>query len=68
MQIETRALTLQDYDELVITMKRAYPQMSESIWSKKSIEKLTRIFPKGQICITVDGKTGCCSTLHYCEL
>ncbi len=56
MQIETRALTLQDYDELVITMKRAYPQMSESIWSKKSIEKLTRIFPKGQICITVDGK------------
>ncbi|REC79127.1 carbon-nitrogen hydrolase [Chryseobacterium elymi] len=56
MQIETRALTLQDYDELVVTMKRAYPQMSESIWSKKSIEKLTRIFPKGQICITVDGK------------
>ncbi|KFF26385.1 carbon-nitrogen hydrolase family protein [Chryseobacterium vrystaatense] len=56
MQIETRALSLQDYDELVITMKRAYPQMSESIWSKKSIEKLTRIFPKGQICITVDGK------------
>ncbi|MGC5743916.1 nitrilase-related carbon-nitrogen hydrolase [Chryseobacterium sp. NFX27] len=56
MQIETRALSLQDYDELVVTMKRAYPQMSESIWSKKSIEKLTRIFPKGQICITVDGK------------
>ncbi|PIF45184.1 putative amidohydrolase [Chryseobacterium sp. 52] len=56
MQIETRALSLQDYDELVITMKRAYPQMSESIWSKRSIEKLTRIFPKGQICITVDGK------------
>jgi len=56
MQIETRPLTVQDYDELVITMKRAYPQMSESIWSKKSIEKLTKIFPKGQICITVDGK------------
>ncbi|CAD0225262.1 carbon-nitrogen hydrolase family protein [Chryseobacterium sp. D764] len=56
MQIETRPLTVQDYDELVVTMKRAYPQMSESIWSKKSIDKLTRIFPKGQICITVDGK------------
>lgn len=56
MQIETRPLTVQDYDELVVTMKRAYPQMSESIWSKKSIEKLTKIFPKGQICITVDGK------------
>ncbi|REC46423.1 carbon-nitrogen hydrolase family protein [Chryseobacterium pennipullorum] len=56
MQIETRPLSIQDYDELVVTMKRAYPQMSESIWSKKSIEKLTKIFPKGQICITVDGK------------
>ncbi|MGL6129533.1 GNAT family N-acetyltransferase [Chryseobacterium artocarpi] len=56
MQIETRPLTVQDYDELAETMKRAYPQMSESIWSKKSIEKLTRIFPNGQICITVDGK------------
>ncbi len=55
MQIETRPLTVQDYDELAQTMKRAYPQMSESIWSKK-IEKLTRMFPDGQICITVDGK------------
>lgn len=56
MQIETRTLTTQDYPELVETMKRAYPQMSEYVWSKKSIEKLTKIFPKGQICITVDGK------------
>ncbi|AZA83036.1 carbon-nitrogen hydrolase [Chryseobacterium lactis] len=56
MQIETRPLNVQDYDELAQTMKRAYPQMSESIWSKKSIEKLTRMFPDGQICITVDGK------------
>jgi predicted amidohydrolase len=56
MQIETRALTVADYPELVETMKRAYPQMSEYVWSKKSIEKLTTLFPKGQICITVDGK------------
>ncbi len=56
MQIETRALTVVDYPELVETMKRAYPQMSEYVWSRRSIEKLTTIFPKGQICITVDGK------------
>jgi predicted amidohydrolase len=56
MQIETRTLTVQDYDGLVETMRRAYPQMSEYVWSKKSIEKLTKIFSKGQICITVDGK------------
>lgn len=30
--------------------------MSESIWSKKNIEKFTKIFSKGQICITVNGK------------
>lgn len=56
MQIETRALTVADYPELVETMKRAYPQMSEYVWSRRSIEKLTTIFQKGQICITVDGK------------
>lgn len=56
MQIETRPLTVEDYPGLVETMRRAYPQMSEYVWSKKSIEKLTRIFPQGQICITVDGK------------
>ncbi|WP_295211430.1 carbon-nitrogen hydrolase family protein [Chryseobacterium sp. sg2396] len=56
MQIETRALTVADYPELVETMKRAYPQMSEYVWSRRSIEKLTTMFQKGQICITVDGK------------
>lgn len=56
MQIDARNLSVNDHDELVGTMKRAYPTMSEYIWPKKSIEKLTKIFPQGQICITVDGK------------
>ncbi|WBV61304.1 carbon-nitrogen hydrolase family protein [Chryseobacterium camelliae] len=56
MQIETRTLKLEDYDELVEIMKLAYPKMSEYVWAKKSIAKLTKIFPQGQICITVDGK------------
>jgi len=56
MQIETRTLKVDDYDELVETMRRAYPQMSEYVWSKKSIAKLNKIFEAGQICITVDGK------------
>ena len=56
MKIETRPLKIEDYEELIATMRRAYPKMSESVWSKKSIQKLTHIFPDGQICITVDGK------------
>jgi len=35
MQIETRTLKVDDYEELVETMRRAYPQMSEYVWSKK---------------------------------
>ena len=56
MQIDIRNLQITDYDELRETMQKAYPAMSESIWSKKSIQKLIKIFPDGQICITVDGK------------
>ena len=56
MQIEIRKLSIGDYEELRDTMQKAYPAMSESIWSKKSIQKLIKIFPEGQICITVDDK------------
>jgi len=56
MQIDIRKLAIEDYDELKETMQKAYPAMSENIWSKKSIQKLIRIFRDGQICITVDGK------------
>ena len=54
MQIDIRKLTLNDYDELKSTMEKAYPSMSENIWSKKSIQKLIKLFPEGQVCITVD--------------
>ena len=56
MQIDIRKLTLNDYDELKSTMEKAYPSMSENIWSKKSIQKLIKLFPEGQVCITVDNK------------
>ncbi|MFV0506413.1 MAG: nitrilase-related carbon-nitrogen hydrolase [Bacteroidales bacterium] len=56
MQIDIRKLKLSDFDEMTEVMKRAYPTMSESLWSRGSIKKLTSIFPDGQICITVDNK------------
>lgn len=56
MQIEIRRLTLDDYDDLATSMQETYPEMADNTWSKRTIQKLTSIFPEGQLCITVDGK------------
>ena len=56
MQVEIRKLTLEDYDELVSSMQEAYPEIEDNTWSKRNIQKLTSIFPEGQLCITVNGK------------
>ena len=70
MQIDIRKLAIEDYDELREAMLKAYPAMSENIWSKKSIQKLIKIFPDGQICITVDEKIAavCLSLIVQYEL
>ena len=70
MQIDIRPLKIDDYDELKETMQKAYPAMSESIWSKTSIKKLVKLFPDGQICITVDDKIAavCLSLIVQYEL
>ena len=70
MQIDIRNLKIDDYNELREAMKKAYPAMSENIWSKKSIEKLIKIFPDGQICITVNDKIAavCLSLIVQYEL
>ena len=43
MQIDIRPLKIEDYEELRETMQKAYPAMSESIWSKTSIKKLIKL-------------------------
>lgn len=61
MNIETRKLTLADYDDLKESMEQAYDTMGGQIWSKQSIAKLLSIFPDGQLCISVDDKVVACS-------
>ncbi|QCX54120.1 carbon-nitrogen hydrolase family protein [Elizabethkingia sp. JS20170427COW] len=56
MQVDIRKLSLDDYDELVESMQEAYPDIEDNTWAKRNIQKLTSIFPEGQICITVNGK------------
>ena len=58
--IEMRNLEIQDYQELKKSMKSAYTDMDEDYWDANSIRKLIKIFPEGQICITVnDQVVGC---------
>ena len=54
MQIDIRNLKIDDYNELREAMKKAYPAMSENIWSKKSIEK-NKFF--NQKILTIEKKT-----------
>jgi predicted amidohydrolase/GNAT superfamily N-acetyltransferase len=58
--IEMRNLGVPDYQELKKSMKSAYMDMDEDYWDANSIKRLIRIFPEGQICITVnDVVVGC---------
>jgi predicted amidohydrolase/GNAT superfamily N-acetyltransferase len=52
--IEMRNLEVQDYQELKKSMKSAYMDMDEDYWDANSIKRLIRLFPEGQICITVN--------------
>jgi predicted amidohydrolase len=58
--IELRALDILDYQELKKSMKSAYSDMDEDYWDANSIKKLIKLFPDGQICVTVNGQVvGC---------
>jgi predicted amidohydrolase/GNAT superfamily N-acetyltransferase len=58
--VEMRNLEVQDYQELKKSMKSAYMDMDEDYWDANSIKKLIKIFPEGQICVTVnDVVVGC---------
>ncbi|RFZ95500.1 GNAT family N-acetyltransferase [Mucilaginibacter conchicola] len=58
--IELRNLEAQDYQELKKSMKSAYLDMDEDYWDSASIKKLIKLFPEGQVCVTVNGEVvGC---------
>ncbi|WP_316815027.1 bifunctional GNAT family N-acetyltransferase/carbon-nitrogen hydrolase family protein [Pedobacter nyackensis] len=60
MNVETRKLTLSDYNDLRESMQQAYETLGQ-VWSKNSIERLLKLFPEGQLCIAVDDKVVACS-------
>jgi predicted amidohydrolase/GNAT superfamily N-acetyltransferase len=56
LKIELRNLQLNDYLELQDSMKKAYPDMPNATWGKHHIETLLKLFPEGQLCVSVNGK------------
>lgn len=59
--IEICPLKPEQYSELLTVMKNAYPNWQGSYWSEKSIQKLTEIFPEGQLVVLIDGKVAGCA-------
>ena len=59
-QIELKPISIEDYTQLLSTMKAAYTNWQGSYWSESSIQKLLDIFPQGQIGVYVnDTIVGC---------
>ncbi len=59
--VELKNLEESDYDQLKDSMIAAYENWPSAYWQEEHIRKLLRIFPEGQIAITIDGKVVGCS-------
>lgn len=55
MNINTRKLTLDDYEPMKDVMIKSYNNIGGQYWRKERIEKLLQIFPEGQFCVEADG-------------
>ena len=58
--IQVRQLTIDDFDELVAMQEKCFPGMKP--WSREPIESQLKIFPKGQLCIEIDGRLAASSS------
>lgn len=58
--VAIRQLTAEDYFDLKESMKLAYPDMQGSYWREETLKRLIKLFPEGQIAVTVNEKVvGC---------
>ncbi|HEY3370114.1 MAG TPA: bifunctional GNAT family N-acetyltransferase/carbon-nitrogen hydrolase family protein [Prolixibacteraceae bacterium] len=59
--VELRLLTYKDYSELKSVMINSYHTMPDSYWEKSEIKNLLKVFPEGQVIITVNGQIAGCA-------
>ncbi|PSL43732.1 putative amidohydrolase [Chitinophaga niastensis] len=58
--VEIRKLTVEDYLDLKESMVSAYADMAGSYWREPTIQRLIKLFPEGQIAVTMNDKVvGC---------
>lgn len=55
-KIEVRNLTIADYTDFAEAMSLAYSKIGGQPWTREQIETILKIFPEGQLCVTVNGK------------
>ncbi|TXD83539.1 GNAT family N-acetyltransferase [Subsaximicrobium wynnwilliamsii] len=59
--IELEYLNVDDFKELKAATLQSYDGMLNSFWEKHHVERLTTIFPKGQVVIKIDGNIAGCA-------
>ena len=59
--VELKLLTFKDYSELKSVMINSYHTMPDSYWEKNEIKSLLKVFPDGQVIITVNGQIAGCA-------
>lgn len=55
-KIELRNLRVEDYLDLQKVLEEGYAGIGGTTWTEKSIRRLLKIFPEGQLCVVIDGK------------
>ncbi len=56
LRVHLRNLRIEDYVDLTEAMSEAYSGMGGQVWSREQIAKLLKLFPEGQLALTVNGK------------
>ncbi|HEY0046940.1 MAG TPA: bifunctional GNAT family N-acetyltransferase/carbon-nitrogen hydrolase family protein [Flavobacterium sp.] len=59
--VELKQLTIEDYSELRSVMISSYHTMPDAYWEEAQIRNLVRVFPEGQVIITINGQIAGCA-------
>ncbi len=63
-KVELRFLKIDDYEDLKAAMIQAYSAILDAYWKEHHIKKLLKVFPQGQVVVTVNDKVvGCALSL-----